>query len=76
MITAETMTRCSYLDTITLEGVLRKSYPKDTVLSSKFTGVTNGGQFCYRISYPDDGAVKHCSVFVWVDEEGFLQADY
>ena len=79
MITAETLRHCAYLHSLTLEGLLRKSYPKDSVLRSEFLGITNGGQFCYKIVYPDqDGkyGMATTKVFVWQDENGELVADY
>ncbi len=79
MITAETLRQCAYLDTITLEKLLRKSYPKDSVLRSEFVGITNGGQFAYKVVYPDQDADKGMAVtkvFVWRDNNGHLVADY
>ena len=79
MITADTIRRCAYLDSITLERLLRKSYPKDEVLRSEFLGITNGGQFAYKIVYPDqDGnmGMSVTKVFVWQDNNSELTADY
>ena len=77
MITAETLRKCSFLDSITIEKALRKSYPKDKVLRSEFVGITNGGQFCYSIVYPgDDGIAMTSKVFVWQDSNDQLVADY
>lgn len=79
MITAETLRRCAYLHNLTLEAALRKSYPKDSVLRSEFLGITNGGQFAYKIVYPDEDAKNGMAVtkvFVWEDNNGELVADY
>ena len=79
MITAETLRHCAYLHSMTLEGLLRKNYPKDSVLRSEFLGITNGNQFCYRIVYPDHLTEKGTAttkVFVWQDSNGELVADY
>ncbi len=78
MITAETLRQCAYLDTISLENILRKTYPKDSLIRSEFLGITNAGQFCYSAVYFDqiEGAEDVCKVFVWRDSNGSLVADY
>lgn len=79
MITADAITKCAYLSTTSLEGILRKNYPKDKVLQSNFIGITNGGQFCYNISYPDDNSksgLSRSKVFVTLDTTGQLNAEY
>jgi len=79
MITCDTITKCAYLSTTRLEEILRKNYPKDKVLQSYFIGITNGGQFCYDISYPDDNSKTGLSrgkVFVSLDITGNLTAEY
>ena len=79
MISADTIRRCAYLHNLTLEAALRKSYPKDSVLRSEFVGITNGGQFAYKIAYPDQDAKSGMAVtkvFVWQDSNGELVADY
>ncbi len=79
MLTAETIRRCAYIDTIALEKLLRKSYPKDSVIRSEFLGITNGQQFAYKIVYPDEDAKNGMAVtkvFVWQDNNGELVADY
>lgn len=80
MITADTLRKCSYLNTIELEKLLKKSYPDDHILKSEFVGITNGGQFCYQIGYQDLGLVGQgltfCKLFVWQNNNGELVADY
>jgi len=79
MLAANLVWRCSCIDTITLESLLRKAYPKDSVLRSEFLGITNGNQFCYKIVYPDQDAKNGMAVtkvFVWQDGNGDLVADY
>lgn len=78
MITAEKIIRCAYLSSTQIEKLLRKSYPTDTVLTSKFVGITNGGDFCYTIQYPDPmvkSGLNLSKVFVNLDNEE-LTADY
>lgn len=78
MITADTLRQCAYLNTLTLENLIRKSYPMDRVLTSEFLGITNAGQFCYKIQYPDEHDAKKLAtgkIFVWL-ENNTLRADY
>jgi hypothetical protein len=78
MLTAETIRRCAYIDTITLEKLLRKSYPKDSVIRSEFLGITNGQQFAYKIVYPDEDANNGMAVgkvFVSIKDNALL-VDY
>lgn len=80
MITAEKITRCSNLNSTQLEKLLRKNYPGDMVLTSKFTGITNAGEFCYTIQYKDEDSKTGLGlgkVFVNLDSTGDeLVADY
>jgi len=79
MISADMIRRCAYLHNLTLEGLLRKEYPNDSVLRSEFLGITNGGQFAYKIVYPDEDAKNGMAVtkiFVWENGSGELVADY
>jgi len=80
MITADTIRRCSQLDSIDLENLLRKSFPQDVVEKSQFLGISNGDQFVYRITYPDphlDGRGSSMTkVFVWEKGNGELVAEY
>lgn len=75
MITADTLRRCAWLDAASIEGLLRKNYPKDQVLQSNFLGITNGGQFCYDVMYPTDEGTERGKVFVW-QENNEVFADY
>lgn len=80
MITADTLRQCSWLNTLTLESLLRKSYPEDRVITSDFVGVTNGGEFCYKIGYQDPDlngqGLTYCKVFVRINDSGELVAEY
>lgn len=79
MITVDTLRRCSYLNTLTLEELIQKNYPEDRLLQSDFLGITNGGQFAYKVSYPDDHSKDGWAVgkiFVWQNSNGELVADY
>lgn len=79
MISVDTITKLAFLNTLTLEEALRKNYPKDKIVQSNFVGITNGGQFCYGISYPDENSksgLSRTKVFVTLDTDGKLTADY
>ena len=80
MISVDTLRKCSFLSTIALEEILRKSYPKDRVLQSEFVGITSGRQFCYQIGYQDpdlkDQGLTYCKVYVYVDHAGNIVAEY
>lgn len=79
MILADTVRRCAYLSSLQLEVLIRKNYPEDIVQFANFIGITNGGQFCYDITFPDADAkngLGRGKVFVEVDQFGELKADY
>lgn len=80
MITVDTLRKCSWLDSISLEKLIRKNYPEDHVLTSEFVGITNGGQFCYKIGYQEidlaGQGLTYCKVFVRVSDTGEVIAEY
>lgn len=80
MITVDTLQRCSWLDRFTLETLLRKNYPSDRVVTSDFEGITNGGEFCYRIGYQDPElngqGLTFCRVYVAVNDKDQVEAYY
>lgn len=80
MITVDTLRRCSWLDRITLESLLRKNYPSDRVVTSDFVGITNGGEFCYKIGYQDPElngqGLTFCKVYVTVNDKDQVEAYY
>jgi hypothetical protein len=79
MITVDQLRKCAYLSATQIESLIRKNYPKDTVIQSDFVGISNGNQFCYKISYPDEqskNGLSYCKVFVYIDSDGNIIADY
>ena len=78
MITAYKIGKLAYLDTISVEQALRRNYPRDQVISSKFLGITNGGQFAYEVLYFDDTEGENCytKVFVDLNESELPVAEY
>ena len=81
MISANSIRKGSWLSSVHIEELIRKSYPKDIILSATFLGVSNGGQFVYECGYPDvlrpqRQGLSKAKVFVWEDDAGNLVADY
>ena len=77
MITAECIQKLAYLSTPELEQLIQKAYPKDRFISSQFLGISNGGQFCYSVSYkdPDWEQPQQSKVFVWQKNDS-VNAEY
>jgi len=79
VISVDTLRRCAWLSSLALEETLRKFYPEDRVLNSEFLGISNAEQFVYKIAYPsieDPAKVATGKVYVWLDNNGNLVADY
>jgi hypothetical protein len=80
MILAETL---KTLTTFTAEGLTRAirltGYKRDKFNTAKFLGMTNGGQFCYSVTYTDDVEGNECTTKVYVSynpTEGKVSVDY
>jgi hypothetical protein len=61
------------------EGIRITGYRGDRFTSAKFLGITNGGQFCYKVKYFDKemGIEQTTKVFVDVcPETGATRVDY
>ncbi len=57
--------------------VQASGYTQDTVNEALFLGMTNGGQFCYRVDYDDFGEMTTTKLFVKYDPAtGRVTADY
>ena len=76
MIYASEIETLAKLDTMAVESALRRNYPQDCITSSKFVGITNGGQFAYRCKYKEDGEVSQVAVYVFRNNDGDIVADY
>jgi hypothetical protein len=76
MITVETLRKCSWLDSATLESLIRKNHPNHRVQLAEFAGLTKGGQFAYNFRYPVDDEMHIGRLYVWLDSDGKLVADY
>ena len=69
MITADNLKRLSTLDHVTLTGLVLGEYArrKDKYTGARFLGLTNGGEFCYTVTYKVDGGTDSAKVFVRLD---------
>jgi hypothetical protein len=78
MITANTIRQYAYLDSLTLQRLIQKSYPFDVVLLSEFIGINSDEQFIYTITYPDQLRGRPCTarICVWENDSGEMAADY
>ena len=76
MIYAFEIETLAKLDTAAVESALRRNYPQDRLTSSKFVGITNGGQFAYRCKYKEDGEESQVAVYVFRNNDGDIVADY
>ena len=81
MITAETLRGLMSFTTKDLAKILDKSgYSMCSFETAEFLGMTNGGEFCYKVSYYDEaGTGNHevGKVFVSLDRStGVLTADF
>lgn len=81
MITAEKLTEVTTLTRHDLAKILDTSgYSMCAFETATFLGITNGGQFCYRVTYWDEaGTGDHevSKVFVSLDQTtGTVTADF
>lgn len=77
MITADSIREMGFLSATALENILRKDYMEDRILSAKFLGISNGGEFGYWCRLPDeDGAPRYAKVWVKRLQDGTIGADY
>ena len=68
MITADKLRLLTNMPPIMLtEGIRQAGYKKDKFETSKFLGLTNGGEFCYTATYIEDNEFQECKVFVRYD---------
>jgi hypothetical protein len=78
MITASKLTELTTYSPRALTRIVQASgYKQDTVNEAKFLGMTNGGQFCYKVDYDDFGTPSTTKLFVKYDPAtGMVTADY
>ena len=78
MITADTLKTLTQFSAPALTRAIQLAgYKKDKFTTSRFLGMTNGGQFCYLCSYTEDGEICTTKVFLTYNPvEGKVSADY
>lgn len=81
MVTAETLTQLTTLGPYALSRILHFSgYTGASFKSAEFVGITNGGEFAYKVTYHDEaGTGKDAvgKVFVKYDQvTNKISADY
>lgn len=78
MILASKLNELITLSPKSLTRIVQASgYKKDTVNEATFLGMTNAGQFCYKVDYDDFGTPSTCKLFVKYDPaSGVVTADY
>ena len=68
MITADKLHLLTNMPPVMLTEAIRKTgYKKDKFETSEFLGMTNAGQFCYKVSYIEDNEFVDTKVFVSYD---------
>ena len=67
MIIADKLTLLSNLPVVMLKHALGKKAEKYNIISSKFLGLTNSGQFCYTVVHAVEGGTDSAKVFVTYD---------
>jgi hypothetical protein len=69
MITADNLERMTTLDTEVLTGLVlgATAKRKDKFTGAKFLGLTNGGEFCYTVTYKVEDGTDSAKVFVRLD---------
>ena len=78
MITADQLRLLTNMPPVMLTEAIRKTgYKKDKFETSEFLGMTNAGQFCYKVSYIEDNEFYDTKVFVSYDNvTGKVSVDY
>lgn len=69
MITADKLKWGSTLDTVTLTALVYggPTSRKEKFTGAKFLGLTNGGEFCYMVTFRVEGGTDSTKVFVKQD---------
>ena len=78
MIMADTLkTLTSFTAPALTRAIQLAGYKRDKFNTARFLGMTNGGQFCYSVTYPEEG--EECTTKVYVSynpTEGRVLVDY
>jgi len=77
MITADKLRELMSLKAEGLTQLIQKQgYKEDRFSSAMFTGITNGGQLCFHCVYPVEGGTDSTKVFLTVNRDGSVSAEY
>jgi len=78
MITAEKLeTLTTFTPGALTRAINLSGYKGDMFTSSKFLGITNGGQFCYYVVFHVEGGTDSTKVFLTYNPtDGTVKADY
>jgi len=75
MITADTLRRMTGFTSEGLTALIRASgYKRDSFKEAEFLGITNGGQYCYKVLYFDNVLGEDCYTKVFVTHDQFEQS--
>ena len=67
MIVAERLkTLTSFTAQGLTEAIRKAGYKRDRFNTAKFLGMTNGGQFCYSVTYTDEFEEQECTTKVYI----------
>jgi hypothetical protein len=78
MIMPDTLkTLCSFTAPALTRAINIAGYKGDMFDTAEFVGMTNGGQFAYKVTFEEDGRVQKSKVFLTYDPVvGGITADY
>jgi hypothetical protein len=78
MVTADKLKLLTNFPAFMLTTLIQQAgYKKDKFNTAKFLGITNGGQFCYSVTYVEDGEECNTKVFLNYDSVAdAVSADY
>jgi hypothetical protein len=78
MVTADKLKLLTNFPAFMLTTLIQQAgYKKDKFNTAKFLGITNGGQFCYSVTYVEDGEDCNTKVFLNYDSVAdAVSADY
>ena len=68
MITADKLRLLTNMPPVMLTEAIRQAgYKDDKFETSEFLGITNSGQFCYKVEFLEDNEFQEAKVFVNYD---------
>lgn len=77
MITAEKLATLTQFTAAALTRAIQlQGYKEDSFKAARFLGLTNAGQFCYTVSYDEDGNTEETKVFLTYNKDGSVTAAY